>query len=536
MRYVTAVTVLALAASLLIPPPAESQLSLPPVYIGYTVGTPWVSPSGSGMLGGWPYCNGTSPNGTGGISTYCPVMANVAPNFDYVIMPIRWVLGTTDGMVDTGIEGTIAPTSNPPPSTQYTFMNLDARVFTPLTQFTCATNLGRPHPCWFALQLGPMQAGNIGQKQVPDYVYNFGTGTWADTAAPPWTAGTTYYTGQTVTFGGSYYTLAINVVSCTPTGVAGPTSDGCTWGTPTTHAPPLDVAACGFPYQGSGLPANAIANINSTTCSGGQCLVSQLQTGVPAIWENPAYVSEVNAWNALMGFINTKTYAQYAKYARMGLVTDGTTYIECEDEASPGKGLDTLVSSSGTASTRMIAMESLWTKFAKTFWGAGLRATKAAGITFDANFACNSTTCDTNLAASAASTGGFIGILGLEATDITNWYAGNRVTNGWTTAFSTYSNVVAGFHMQQIGASNTTTCALTVTCMQYIYPFVSLFRQVHPIYLEIYASDMRCAFDSTWVGAGCASGAAPYQPWANTVGMLGRNLPAPSEFVLSRGH
>jgi hypothetical protein len=75
-----------------------------------------------------------------------------------------------------------------------------------------------------------------------------------------------------------------------------------------------------------------------------------------------------------------------------------------------------------------------------------------------------------------------------------------------------------------------------MTCMLYIYPFVSRFRQSHPIYLEIYAQDMRCAFDSTWGGTGCATGVAPYQPWANTVGMLGRNLPAPSGFGLSRGH
>jgi hypothetical protein len=204
--------VLVLAVSAL-----DASFTYPPVWIGTTPfnhDNAFVSPS----LG----CVGDTPQGTGGAPNYCPLINRVIPNVDFVLLYITWTVGTGLTTPDAGFENTTLPVSNPPPPSQYTFTNLDADVFSPLAALTCATNLGRPHPCWMAIIVSPRIDGNV-NTNAPPYIYNQGAGTWPDMVAPAWTAGQQYLTGQTVTFGGQFWQLSTQI-SCVPIGTLGPSS------------------------------------------------------------------------------------------------------------------------------------------------------------------------------------------------------------------------------------------------------------------------------------------------------------------------
>lgn len=507
-----------------------------------TLSIPWVAPSGINgnylPLAPATFCTGTTNQGTGGISNYCEEMTNTAPYIDGFLMATRWPIGfNSDGGIDTGFEILTVPASNPPGASQYNFTNLDLTVLGPLSAFTCGAKLGRPHPCWFSMKLGPSQAAAPNKAQVPDYVYAYGSGSWADLVCPAWQSGATYLANQCAQYPlGSFY-QSTDGISHVAHGNSGPLSDGGSWSGPTAHAAPLDVGSnTTQTYTTNTIPCSTnntapcpgISNANSNNCGTGAqtCTTAMLEVGTEAIWETPLWVAWVNASNALNHFIGTKPYGANYVYFRPGLFADGTSFNPSETS------LQTLTGNSQTN------LETVVANFVASALPQMKQQTNAVGALQDCVVAGNTTTQDALLQASCATGADMMGIQGIQNNDLLNWWKGSTITNSWNLQFTSYN--MKAYHEQPIAASNTTHCTPLVSdpgfyCTTFMLPMIAMLRNNHPVYYEIFQSEADCAFDPLSNGTGC-NGTAPNAGWAAVIyAALAQGLPFPLGFGVSSG-
>jgi hypothetical protein len=448
-------------------------------------------------------------------STY---RSNVLPNINGVTLGVLWAQGNVFGSTDVGIESNTTQGS-------YSWTGFDTVVEGYSTQ-TCGANTAQgAAPCKIFFGTGMatskgLQASGVGNTYTPQYVFGQ---PWADSSAPTWTSGTQYWAKQDVIYGGTYYQNIGTNGTCTSTGSGGPAADGgCPWTNTGAHAAPQDATFDAIVPPGSNSlwpPTGNAVNINSTNCTNGtsSCPASTVAMGLPVTFETPVYAGYTPFMAAFFAHLAAAPYASQVVFVRSGI----------------GQELDeNFIWSIGTVEPlsggNITAMGNTWlalhATFTKTFLALRNANFPSVGLNMTVNggVGIQPYAWATQEAADAVSIGAGLGCECLSLTDVAAYWSGTNCTNNWCSAFQTYGNQAPFLELQEEQPSNPGGASGT---LDQFLPFGAQMRMNKPLYVEIIASDLECAYISTYTGSNCTS--APSLPFQQTIQNLSFGVPPP---------
>jgi hypothetical protein len=497
-----------LLASLPIATPARAGTQSLPAIIPMMATPPLVAPTGG------------CPGGTGGSAGYCAVQLNDLPWVRGVLIILRWAQNQPTNGVDLGVESNTTAGS-------YNYANIDT-VIEGYTSQNCGANLpGGAAPCLVALADGSSSSSTT-NANIPLYVLDQ---PWANTAALPWVANSTYPYGWTVTYGGNYYQAQPTTGTCNA-GAVPPTTPGtCVWTNFSTSAPPQDMSfSSSFPgTSNSSWPTNGNYNVNSATaCGGGQCTDALLQAGFPAMFETPVLQAKINWINNVQLHLAQAPYASQLRYLRNAGGSGGENFPRNSAQ------LQLITGNSSTA------MQNAWVQSVVQLI-QGMRAGYPANATFGIETSISggalglSNANADSMAAAAVASGVNFGSQGMELSDVTAYQKGNACTDDWCALFTTYNGKTAFFELQMFAESDP-SCSTSVSptgCLTALLWLGAQLRGTEPLYLEIYSQDYRGTYEPTFTDPQWTAGYAPsvsYQQlfqqlfWAGAPAPLGAGL------------
>jgi hypothetical protein len=465
---------------------------------------------------------GGCPSGTGGSPGYCAVQANDLPWVRGVVIIMRWAQNQVTNGLDLGVESNTVPGS-------YSFVNLDT-VITGYTSQTCGASLpGGGTPCLVGLVDGSASSATV-NANTPLYVFDQ---PWANAAPNPWVANSTYSYGWTVTYGGNYYQAQPASGTCSAGAVPPTTAGACSWTSFGSTAPPQDAS---FSSSNPGTtnpnwPVSTTANINSATaCGGSACTDTLLQAGFPACWETPCLQAKVNWINNVMTHVANAPYASQVVYLRNSLGSGGENFTRNNTQ------LQLVCNNSSTC------LQNAWVQGVSQI-AAGTAAGKPANATFVgmtsiSGGALGLTNANADsMAANAVANGLSFGAQGMQYSDLTAFAAGTACTDDWCALFKTYNGRTQLFELQTFAQSDPTcsTGTSSTGCLDKLLPLGAFLRFGEPLYLEIYAQDYRCAYE-TYIDTLCTSGLAPYVTYQQLFQQLfWAGVPTPAGYGVARG-
>lgn len=479
-------------------------------------------------------CSGDNPvaGGNQGDPVACQASNTPTQIIDGYLIALEWTKGNSSGGIDLGYESNTVPG-------QYDFAKLYSNnsLGFYLAQ-NCKTSVSS-HPCYIAISSGLTGAGGT-TPMAPGYTADdFANGTiltgannWPDQAANlnPWNTTTKFVVTETVSFGGQYWTLG-GTVPCQPTGIVGPSADGCPWTGPQAHAPAQDFATCtGTTYNfPTGMPAQGVFNIDNTAtaCGGIQCTEAQLTGSIVNGLQTPVWMAHVIAFKAFELDQKNNHPTAYAadKYNRIAMWKVGETnpnVCEAQFEAQYGLTQDQFYNNVTTKYDRQVGIFQAY------------QASIGYNVIQDVSFSIGVNSWADAQAALGPKYGVGIGMQGLRAgtgnastgvpaQDYASYLTGGNGTGDWISNFKAYCAGLPECHIQEQAASFYDSSQTGDG--RVMYPLSALFCNAQQF----------CSWEGWWQEFVCAAdtgGSAPANGNCPTPGPAGTSGPTASPIPL----